>query len=71
MFPKDIVRYYNFFLTFVYVGVSICFPWGVCVKVREQFEGVNSPPTMWVLGFKLRSSGFVASAFTCKATLTT
>lgn len=37
----------------------VCVHHSICVQVRGQFP----LPTMWFLGIKLRSPGFLASAF--------
>jgi hypothetical protein len=41
VFPKDIMSYYDFFLTFISVGCMYAFG-GVLVWVRAQLQVVNS-----------------------------
>lgn len=45
----------------------VCARQDVCMELRGPLLGGNSLSTMWVLEFKLRSSGLVADTFTCQA----
>lgn len=60
------------FLCYILELISVCMcrvcaRQDACMEPRGPLLGGSSLSTMWVMEFKLRSSGLVADTFTCQA----